>query len=135
MEDPRWLRRTVVDAIHDDQLQQHGGLFGVRDEGAIESALARPKHLWTYGEETDLDAARLAAAYGVGIARNYGYRDGNKRTAFMAVYVFLKLNGYRIEADQPAIVDLVRAVADGECSEEEMSEWLRAYTVPSETSS
>lgn len=135
MDDPRWLSRKIVEAIHDDQLQQHGGLPGVRDEGAVESALARPRHLWTYGEEDDLDAARLAAANGVGIARNPGYRDGNKRTAFMAMYVFLKLNGYRIEADQPAVVDLMRAVAEGNCSEQELSEWLREHSVPSESSS
>jgi death-on-curing protein len=135
MDDPRWLSRTIVDAIHDDQLQQHGGLPGVRDEGAVESALARPRHLWTYGEEEPLDAARLAAAYGGGIARNHGYRDGNKRTAFMAMYVFLKLNGNRIEADQPAVVDLMRAVAEGECSEQELSEWLREHSVPVESSS
>jgi len=135
MEDPRWVSRKIVDAIHDDQVQQHGGLPGGRDGDAIESALARPKHLWTYGEDDDLDAARLAAAYGVGIARNHGYRDGNKRTAFMAMYVFLNLNGYRIKADQPAVVDLMRAVAKAECSEEELSDWLREHTIPYESSS
>lgn len=128
MDEPRWLTRTIVDAIHDDQLQQHGGLPGVRDEGAIESALARPKHLQTYGE--DPDPPRLAAAYGVGLARNHGYRDGNKRTAFMAMYTFLRINGPRIDAEETAVVDLMRAVAQGGCDEEELTAWLEEHTVP-----
>jgi death-on-curing protein len=135
MDTPRWLTRKIVDTIHEKQLQQHGGLPGVRDDGAVESALARPKHLWTYaGDEEagneDLDLIRLAASYGYGIARNHGYRDGNKRTAFMATYVFLRLNGHKIEAQEPEVVDLMRAVAEGACDEIELAEWLRAHTVP-----
>lgn len=132
MDAPGWLPRTIVDAIHDDQVQQHGGLPGVRDDDAIESALARPKHLWTYGETADLTLPRLAAAYGTGLARNHGYQDGNKRTAFMAMYVFLKLNGLRIDAEETAVVDVMRAVAEGTVSEEELSEWLREHTTPSD---
>lgn len=128
MDDPHWLPRTVVDAVHDDQVRQHGGLAGIRDEGAIESALPRPKHLQTYGD--DPDAARLAAAYGAGLAYNHGYRDGNRRTAFLAMYVFLRRNGYRIEAEQAAVVDLMRAVAQGNCEEDELAAWLRARIVP-----
>jgi len=132
MDAPRWLTRKIVDAIHDDQLQQHGGLPSVRDEGAVESALARPKHLQTYGDDPSI--VRLAAAYGVGLARNYGYRDGNKRTAFMAMYVFLRLNGRQIEAKEPAVVDLMKAVAQGDCDEDELTAWLEAHTVPIEAS-
>lgn len=130
MDDPRWLSRTVVDAIHDDQVRQHGGLAGIRDEGAIESALARPKHLQSYAD--DPDAAQLAATYGAGLARNHGYRDGNKRTAFLVMYVFLRRNGFRIDAEQTAVVALMRAVAQGDCPEDELAAWLRAHTVPAE---
>ena len=132
MDDPRWLPRKVVDAIHDDQLKQHGGLPGVRDEGAVESALARPKHLQTYGDDPSI--VRLAAAYGVGLARNHGYRDGNKRTAFMAMYVFLRLNGHQIDAEEAAVVDLMKAVAQGNFGEGELSDWLDAHAVPIEAS-
>jgi death-on-curing protein len=132
MDAPRWLTRKIVDAIHDDQLQQHGGLPSVRDEGAVESALARPKHLQTYGNDPSI--ARLAAAYGMGLARNHGYRDGNKRTAFMAMYVFLRLNGRQIEAKDPAVVDLMKAMAQGDCDEDELTAWLEAHTVPIEAS-
>lgn len=127
MDDPRWLTRKFVDAIHDDQLKQHGGLPGVRDEGAVESALARPKHLQTYGDDPSIE--RLAAAYGVGLARNHGYRDGNKRTAFAAMYTFLRLNEYRIVAEETAVVDLMKAVAQGDCDEEELTTWLEENTV------
>ncbi|MFO8098667.1 MAG: type II toxin-antitoxin system death-on-curing family toxin [Salinibacter sp.] len=128
MNSPRWLTRKIVDAIHDDQLHQHGGLPGVRDEGAVESALARPKHLQTYGDDPSVH--RLAAAYGVGFARNHGYRDGNKRTAFLAMYVFFQLNGYRVDAEEAVVVDLMKAVAQGNCEEEELTTWLAAHTAP-----
>jgi death-on-curing protein len=127
MDDPRWLTRKVVDVIHDDQLTQHGGLPGTRDEGAVESALARPKHLQTYGDDPSI--ARLAAAYGAGLARNHGYRDGNKRTAFMAMYVFLRLNGQRIDAEEAVVVDLMKEVAQGHCEEDELTAWLEEHTI------
>jgi death-on-curing protein len=132
MDDLRWLTRKIVDAIHDDQLKQHGGLPGVRDEGAVESALARPKHLQTYSDDPSVH--RLAAAYGVGLARNHGYRDGNKRTAFMAMYVFLRLNGQQIDAEEAVVVDLMKAVAQGDCDEEELTAWLGERTVPTAAS-
>jgi len=127
MDEPRWLTRKIVDAIHADQLKQHGGLPGARDEGAVESALARPKHLQTYGDDPSVH--RLAAAYGAGLARNHGYRDGNKRTAFMAMYVFLRLNGQQVDAKEAVVVDLMKAVAQGDCEEEELTAWLDGHTV------
>jgi death-on-curing protein len=130
MNDPRWLPRKMVDAIHDDQLKQHGGLPSVRDEDAAESALAHPKHLWMYGDSSESDAPRLAAAYGVGLARNHGYRDGNKRTAFVAMYVFLRLNGQQIDVEEAVVVDLMKAVAQGDYEEEELAVWLEEHTVP-----
>lgn len=125
MDEPRWLTRKIVDAIHADQLKQHGGLPGARDEGAVESALARPKHLQTYGDDPSVH--RLAAAYGAGLARNHGYRDGNKRTAFMAMYVFLRLNGPRIDVEEMAVVDLMRSVAQSDGGEEKLVVWLEMH--------
>ena len=116
-----------VAAIHDDPLKQHGGLPGARDEGAVESALARPKHLQTYGDDPSVH--RLAAACGVGLARNHSYRGGNKRTAFMAMYVFLRLNDQQVDAKEAVVVDLMKAVAQGDCEEEELTAWLDGHTV------
>ncbi|MCS3664570.1 death-on-curing protein [Salinibacter ruber] len=127
MDEPRWLTRKIVDAIHADQLKQHGGLPGARDEGAVESALARPKHLQTYGDDPSVH--RLAAAYGAGLARNHGYRDGNKRTAFMAMYVFLRFNDQQVDAKEAVVVDLMKAVAQGDCEEEKLTAWLDGHTV------
>ena len=129
-DEPRRLTRSMVDAIHADQLQQHGGLPGVNDEGLIESALARPRNRWAYADDDSPDLATLAAAYGFGLAKNHGFRDGNKRVAFMAMYVFLGLNGQRIVAEEPAVVQLMRDVASGACSEDELADWLRARTEP-----
>lgn len=120
----------MVDAIHADQLQQHGGLPGVNDEGLIESALARPRNRWAYADDDPPDLATLAAAHGFGLAKNHGFRDGNKRVAFMATYVFLGLNGQRIVAEEPAVVQLMRDVASGACPETELADWLRVRTEP-----
>lgn len=131
MEEPRWVSRRIADAIHEDQLAEHGGLAGVRDEGAIESALARPRHRWAYagGEEEALDFAALAAAYGYGLCTSHGYRDGNKRVAFQVMYVFLGLNGHRLEAPGPEVVEVMMDVARGELKEEELAAWIRAHMV------
>ncbi len=124
--EPRWLSRPIVDAIHDDQIKKHGGLSGINSDGLIESALARPRNRWAYGGNTT-DLATLAAAYGFGIAKNHGYRDANKRTAFMSMYVFLGLNGYRIVAEQETVVSLMEDIAADRCTEEELADWLRVH--------
>lgn len=126
----RWLTRSTIDAIHADQLRQHGGFPGVNDEGLVESALARPRNRWAYASERDPDLAELAAAYGFGFAKNHGFRDGNKRIAFLAMYVFLGMNGQRIVAEEPAVVELMKDVAAGACSESELTDWLRTHTEP-----
>jgi death-on-curing protein len=123
MTEPRWLDRAVVDAIYADQLQQHGGRPGVRDDNALESALARSRNKWAYDPECDL--ATLAAAYGYGLATSHPYTDGNKRIAFLALYVFLGLNGRELEAPEPEVVSVMRAVADHRCSEAQLAEWIR----------
>ena len=94
----------------------------------LESALARPRNRWAYAQEGTPDLAELAAAYGFGLAKNHGFRDGNKRVAFMAMYVFLGLDGQRIVAEEPAVVKLMKDVAAGACSESEWADWLRAHT-------
>ena len=115
----------MVDAMHYDQLQQHGGPFGIKDENALESALARPRHKRQYEPNSDLCA--LAAASGYGLARNHGYSDGNKRIAFVAMYTFLGVNGWEITAPEPQVVRLMLDVASGACDEEQLATWLRAH--------
>ena len=117
MDKPRWVSRRMADAIHEDQLSEHGGLAGIREEGAIESGLARPRHRYAYAEE-ETDAAAMAAAYGFGLCRGHGYRDGNKRTAFQVMYVFLRLNGRRLDAPEPEVVEVMLDVASGKLDEE-----------------
>lgn len=126
MKEPRWVSRSVVLAIHADQVAQHGGSLGLRDEGLLESALERPKNRFHY--EPDSDLAALAAAYGFGVARNHPFIDGNKRVAFQLMYVFLGLNRLTISATEPDVVALMLELASGNLSEAELAEWLRANT-------
>ncbi len=121
--EPRWLGRVVVDAVHGDQLRQHGGLAGLRDENALESALARPENKWVYAEERDL--ATLAAAYGFALVKSHPYRDGNKRIGFLAIATFLGMNGYELTATDEDVVSEMLALASGHVSEEELARWIR----------
>ena len=122
MSDWSWVNVQVVQAIHDRQLREHGGLPGARDAGAVESALARPQNLAAYSEP---DADALAAAYAYGIARNHGFSDGNKRTAWVVARLFLADNGQQLRFDAAEAVRTVEAVASGSMSEEEMVTWFR----------
>jgi death-on-curing protein len=125
---PRWLTRRLVGEIHAEQIDEQGGAHGIRDEALIDSALARPRNRWEY--DPDADIFTLAAAYGFGLAKNHGFIDGNKRVAYMAMYVFLGLNRWIIEVPEPEVVLLMTDVASGERSEEQLAEWLRQNTVP-----
>lgn len=127
MAEPRWLTRPVVDAFHDIEVRRNGGLPGVRDDGAIESALARPQQKRAYGEP---DLADLAAAYGFGLAKNHGYLDGNKRVAFLALASFLDLNGQDLVATEPEAVTVMLGVASGELGEAELAVWIRRSMQP-----
>ena len=127
MDEPIWVDRVVVDAIHYDQLKQHGGLLGLKDENALESALARPRNKFFYNPETDL--ASLAAAYTFGLSTNHGYRDGNKRVAFMTAYIFLGLNGWDLTASEEEVVGMMHSVAEQSTTEAELAEWIRAHLV------
>jgi death on curing protein len=123
--EPRWLTRLVVDSIHADQLREHGGLPGIRDENALESALARPRQKWAYGDHPDL--AALAAAYGFGLVRNHPYRDGNKRIGFLALVTFLGLNECDLEVTDGEVVAEIVALAAGHLSEEALAVWVREH--------
>ena len=118
----RWVETSVVFAIHDFQIAEHGGSDGVRDRGAIESALMRPVNLALYAEP---DAADLAACYAYGLAKNHGFIDGNKRTAWVAARLFLADNGYSLTFDVDEAVDIMEQVAASGISETELAHWLR----------
>ncbi len=127
MIDWRWIGLELVLAVHDRQLSEHGGLSGVRDLAAVESALARPRNLLAYEMP---DAADLAAAYAYGLARNHGFADGNKRTAWVVARVFLADNQVHLKFEKPAAVHIMESVAAGAVTEHELAEWLRARIVP-----
>ena len=122
-----WLEAGVLRAVHDEQLAEHGGAAGVRDNGLFESALARPRQLASYGVP---DLADLAAAYGYGLAKNHPFVDGNKRTAFVAVELFIDCNGHALVADDADCVLTMLAVAAGTMDEAQFAAWIRQHTVP-----
>jgi death-on-curing protein len=122
-----WIDPNVLYAVHEEQLVEHGGGAGVRDAGLFESALARPVNLAHYGEP---DAADQAAAYGFGIARNHPFIDGNKRTAFVAVELFLALNGWELLASDADCIVTMLGVAAGDMEEPAFAAWLRNHIAP-----
>ncbi|WP_046867025.1 type II toxin-antitoxin system death-on-curing family toxin [Microvirga massiliensis] len=126
MSQPDWIAKAVVLALHDEQIAEHGGLSGIRDEGLLESALARPQNLWGYGTPDIVD---LAAAYGFGIARNHPFADGNKRTSLVVTELFLELNGWELTAADADIVHVWMELADSQSdiTEAKFAEWLRAH--------
>ncbi len=121
-----WLNSAVVIAVHEAQLAEHGGGAGVRDHNLLSSALSRPQNLAAYGQP---DAADLAAAYGFGISRNHAFIDGNKRTGFVAAVMFLRLNGYKLVADDASKVLTMLAVSAGDITEVEFAAWIRQHSV------
>lgn len=120
----QWLDTSVLLAVHQEQLAEHGGALGVRDQGLFDSALARARHLALYGQP---DIADLAAAYGCGLARNHPFIDGNKRTAFVATELFLVLNGACLVADDADCVLTMLAVAAGTLDEPAFAAWIRQH--------
>ena len=124
-----WVREDVVVAIHLRQLAEHGGGEGIRDEGLLQSALARPQNLLAYGAPPP-DLASLAAAYAYGIARNHPFVDGNKRTALIVSRLFLLLNGANLSATQEEKYSIFLTLAAGELSEEALAKWVRAHLEP-----
>lgn len=122
----RWISRDVLVLLHDESLAIHGGASGLRDEGLFDSALARPENLAAYGTA---DVFACAAAYAFGLAKNHPFVDGNKRVAFLATGLFLRINGHRLSVSQVDAVEAVLALAAGDLSESDFAAWLRAGSV------
>jgi death-on-curing protein len=118
----KWIDARAIVAIHDEQLAEHGGGAGVRDSGLLESALARPANLAAHEKP---DVAALAASYAVGLARNHPFVDGNQRTAFVALELFLALNGFSLVANDVECVTTMLAVAAGDIGEKALADWIR----------
>lgn len=127
MDEPVWLNRTIIEAIHADQIREHGGRPGLRDAAVLESALARARQRWTYEPSSTLP--RLAAEYGFGLVKGHPFVDGNKRAAFSAMNVFLLLNGSEIEAPEPEVVDVMVRLAAGELDADGLADWLASVVV------
>ncbi len=126
----RWIAKATILKIHSAQLTEHGGISGIRDDGLLESALARPELKAQYGEA---DLALLAASYAYGIARNHPFLDGNKRTAYVAMELFLMKNGMLlVSSDEDSVLTFLRLAA-GELSEDELAAWIRQNSVPAKS--
>jgi death-on-curing protein len=122
-----WLSSQLVLAVHDEQLAEHGGSIGLRDPGLLDSALARPLNRAGYGEP---DISELAAVYALAIAQNHPFIDGNKRTAFVALEVFLRLNGCLFAVGDAEAVVMILAMAAGDLTDVEFTAWVRLHTAP-----
>ena len=122
-----WVDRDTVVLMHNEQLAWHGGAAGIRDEALLESALARPLNRAGYSEP---DVAELGATYAIAIARNHPFIDGNKRAGFMAMVLFLSLNGMPLEAPEPEAIVAMIDMASGEMGEDEFTAWVRVHARP-----
>lgn len=127
MDDPIWISKELTVAIHKRQLAEHGGADGIRDEGLLDSALARPRHQFAYEDPTPT-IQRLAAAYAFGIARNHAFIDGNKRTAYVVCRTFLILNGFDLTAERADRYRTFLSLAEGSFSESDLATWLTTHT-------
>lgn len=124
--EPRWLSKKALLLLHEESLAEFGGSPGIRDEGLLESALARPQNTHLYNPDSTI--TDIAAGYGFGIARNHPFVDGNKRAAFLAIGVFLSINGLRLIADQVDAIRTILALAAGEIDEQALSAWILRNT-------
>lgn len=125
MIEPVWVLREAIEILHEETISNEGGAHGLRDEGLLESALARPQNAWYYGVS---DSHALAASNAFGLAKNHAFIDGNKRAAFLACAVFLELNGVRLIANEAEAALAFLAVASGDMSETDLADWLREHT-------
>jgi len=124
---PRWISKKVLLLLHEESLAEFGGARGLRDEGLLDSALARPQNAWAYERSTTIPD--LAATYAFGIARNHPFLDGNKRAAFLSIGLFLATNGYRLEADQVDAIQTMLALAEGKLTQRDLARWIAANAV------
>jgi death on curing protein len=125
---PRWLNRVTLDAIHLDQLREHGGLRGMRDEAALDAAIERARKKWEDEDRPDL--ARLAATYGHALATERPYRDGNTRVAFLAMATFLEMNGRTVSASEEDVLIAMLSLADDQLSRKKLAAWIRETLSP-----
>jgi death-on-curing protein len=125
---PRWIVKKALLLLHEESLAQFGGARGLRDDGLLESALARPRNLHTYKPKSSI--AELAASYAFGLVKNHPFVDGNKRAAFLSIGLFLAINGYRLQADQVDAIQTMLALASSELNEEGLAAWIAQNAVP-----
>lgn len=123
MKTPKWVDRRALVLLHGETLAEHGGLPGLRDDGALDASLARPRHLHSYEPGSDL--SHLAAAYGFGIVRNHPFNDGNKRAGFLAIGLFLARNGRELTAEPVEAIAVILRLAEGKMTESELASWVR----------
>ncbi len=128
MKEPHWIPIEAICAMHLELIAEHGGLPGIRDQGLLESALARPRNLWAYEKPTLFD---LAAAYGFGLAKNHGFVDGNKRIALAAIDVFLRINGYHLTATEADAVATIRRLAESKLNQAGLAAWVGKHVAKS----
>jgi death-on-curing protein len=126
MSEPKWPLRSVVDAMHDMQIAEHGGAGGIRDQGLLDCALTRPKNLYAYG---NTDICELAASLAYGIAKNHPFVDGIKRIAFLTAFVFLKINGLQLRANEIHATLVMLDIASGLTEESQLAHWFKANTI------
>jgi len=125
---PLWISKRAVLAMHSEQLAEHGGSDGIRDETLLDSALAKPHNVFAYADEPDI--FRLAASYAFGIARNHAFIDGNKRTALVVSLTFLDRNGWEISSSKEDLYFTFLHLAEGSLSEEDLTAWFTKHAVP-----
>ena len=127
MNSPVWIDVRALRLLHGESLAEHGGLSGMRNEGLLMSALARPQNLFAYEGVTDI--SRLAAAYAYGITKNHPFTDGNKRAAFLCIGLFLALNGYSLQVEQKEAVNTILSLAAGDLDEIALTAWIAKHIV------
>jgi death-on-curing protein len=127
--EPHWIDKRALLLLHEESLATFGGARGMRDDGLLDSALARPRNQFLY--EKSVGLAPLAAAYGYGIAKNHAFVDGNKRAAFLAIGLFLAINGKRLRVPQVEAIQTILALAAGELGEDALAKWINAHCVAS----
>jgi death on curing protein len=128
MSAPNWISKRALLLLHEESLAEFGGARGMRDEGLLDSALARPVHLQNYEPEASI--FQLAASYGFGIARNHAFIDGNKRAAFLSIGLFLAVNGYRLRVEQTDAIQTILRLAAGEIDEKALAAWIANGSTP-----
>jgi death on curing protein len=133
MKEPHWVDVRALILLHAESLTEHGGLWGLRDEAALESSLARPRHLYTYQRKAEI--AALAASYGYALIRNHPFNDGNKRVGFLVIGLLLSLNGLRLEVDPIESVQIIMGVAENQIGEKALTEWIRHNLVREKSAS